>query len=317
MTNTYFKEESLDDVMRVSLQALLKDGHPVKATKGPNTELIGVTLEITNPRARISRTESRGKPFSCLGELLWYLSACDDLAPIEYYIPRYALDADDGKLRGAYGKRMFDWAGSNQFANIAELLRRKSSSRQAVVQLFDRHDIAQPQKDVPCTCTLQFLNRKDALHLVVTMRSNDVYLGFPHDVFCFTMLQEIMAVQLGLELGTYKHFAASFHLYDERVDRVKEFLSEGWQQTDLLMPPMPKGDPWPALTALIAAERAIRTGGETTIGSAQRLDAYWEDLVRLLRIFRCTRDGQQDKLVELSNGFHSACFRSFVDRRAS
>jgi thymidylate synthase len=37
--------------------------------------------------------------------------------------------------------------------------------------------------------------------MVTTMRSNDAYLGLPHDVFCFTMLQEIIARSLGREIG--------------------------------------------------------------------------------------------------------------------
>ena len=37
--------------------------------------------------------------------------------------------------------------------------------------------------------------------LVVHMRSNDVFMGFPHDVFAFTMIQEILANDLGVKLG--------------------------------------------------------------------------------------------------------------------
>ena len=41
--------------------------------------------------------------------------------------------------------------------------------------------------------------------MLTYMRSNDAYWGLPHDVFAFTMLQEILARSLTLELGTYKH----------------------------------------------------------------------------------------------------------------
>ena len=78
---------TLDDVMRCALQELLGRGEPVSPSKGDCRELRGVLLEITNPRARLSRSESRGQAFSCLGELCWYLSGANELEFIEYYIP--------------------------------------------------------------------------------------------------------------------------------------------------------------------------------------------------------------------------------------
>ena len=45
------------------------------------------------------------------------------------------------------------------------------------------------------------------------MRSNDLWLGFPYDVFQFTCLQVRMAMELGLDIGTYTHIAGSLHLY--------------------------------------------------------------------------------------------------------
>ena len=64
------------------------------------------------------------------------------------------------------------------------------------LQIFDAKDLLNFQhKDIPCTVSLQFLIRENKLHLFVNMRSNDVFLGLPHDIFCFTMIQEIIANQ--------------------------------------------------------------------------------------------------------------------------
>ena len=81
-------EATLDDVMRCALEHLLDRGDQVSPSKGDCRELRGVILEITNPRARLSRSESRGHAFSCLGELCWYLSGNNKLEFIEYYIPK-------------------------------------------------------------------------------------------------------------------------------------------------------------------------------------------------------------------------------------
>ena len=92
---------------------------------------------------------------------------------------------------------------------MLSLLRDKSTSRRAVIQVFDAVDLTKPHKDIPCTCTLQLLLRDRRLHMLASMRSNDVFKGLPHDVFAFTMLQEIMARSLGVEIGTYKHAVGS------------------------------------------------------------------------------------------------------------
>jgi len=258
--------------MRSALKEI-EHGDRIVPSKGPATELRGVLLEITNPRARLSRTETRGKIFSALGELCWYLGKTNKLGFIEYYIPTYSESANGDEIFGGYGPRLFAWNGLNQFENVTSLLRRKADSRQAVIQLFDRQDIVEKHNDVPCTCTLQFMNRKDRLDLFVSMRSNDVYWGLPHDVFCFTMLQEVMARSLSVEVGTYKHAVGSFHLYDKHAGAAKRFLKEGFQPTRAVMPPMPSGDPWPAITFLLEAESAIRSSGMVDENKLRAVDS--------------------------------------------
>jgi thymidylate kinase len=50
------------------------------------------------------------------------------------------------------------------------------------------------------------------------MRSNDIVLGFTYDIFAFTMFQEMMANELGLELGTYYHNVGSMHIYQKNFN---------------------------------------------------------------------------------------------------
>jgi hypothetical protein len=78
---------------------------------------------------------------------------------------------------------------------------------------------------------LQFLIRRNRLHTLTTMRSNDAYIGLPHDIFCFSMLQEVLARTLGVALGQYSHFVGSLHLYDENRDEAQQYLDEGVQAT--------------------------------------------------------------------------------------
>ena len=297
MPDSYFAGQTLDDVMRDIIQAILSQGIRANPTKGAITELMGVLVEISNPRARLSRTETRGKLFSCLGELCWYLAKTNDLGFISYY-----------------GPRLFCYKGQNQVANVIDLLGRKQESRQAVIQLFSADDIAEQHKDVPCTCTLQFMIRQGALHMISYMRSNDVYLGLPHDIFSFTLFQEILARTLSVELGTYKHAVGSIHLYDINREKAEQFLNEGWQST-VSMPAMPIGDPWAAIQVLLEAEATIRVQGALHVAEFKDLDPYWVDFIRLLQIFRFSKDKELEKAQHIRNTMSSNIYNPFIDQR--
>ena len=315
MAFSFYSGETLDDVMRCVLERIQLEGEDIHPTKGPAKELSGVLLEITNPLARISRTETKGKPFSCLGELCWYLAQTKDLSFIAYYLPAYKAYAEGQEIYGGYGPRLFDWNGLNQFATVADMLRRKPDSRQAVIQLFDAHDILQFHKDIPCTCTMQFMVRGNQLHMITYMRSNDAFVGMPHDIFCFTMLQEIMARTLSVELGQYKHMVGSLHLYNESMNNAQQFLDEGWQSTTTLMRPMPEGDPGPAIKSVLSAEHSIRTGQGFNLELLENLYPYWADIVRLLLIFRSSKDRDAEAIQELRSQMSSSAFDQFIDGR--
>lgn len=194
---------TLDDALRQSFEIIIKNGAEVSSSRGVNQEIIGAQIELLDPRARMSRTESRATLFSALGELLWYLAGEDSIEFIRYYAPQYEkfAEVEDGRVVGAYGPRLFGRQGIDQVRQIIALLQDRPTSKQAVIQLFDCDDLAAKKRDVPCTCTIQFLLRSSKLHAIASMRSNDAVIGMPHDVFAFTMLQELIARSLGAELG--------------------------------------------------------------------------------------------------------------------
>jgi thymidylate synthase len=306
---------TIDDLLRKALKEIIDKGQRVEASRGLNTELCGVLLKLSNPRARLSQTETKGKVFSALGELAWYLSASDQVDFISYYITDYVKEEEvDGSVRGAYGPRLFTADWHNQFESVAALLKRKPNSRQAVIQLFDNSDLAGMYKDIPCTCTLQFMVRDEKLNLTVSMRSNDVYKGLPHDVFSFTMLQEIMSVILNRQLGDYTHFAASLHLYDQQKEQAKLLIDEGVLGTKAAsMPPIPDTEKtlWKSIKAFRRAEVAIRSGREPA-PEAQPLHEYWQDLIRLLQVFRLSKTDNTDAITAIRNQMSSPYYDEYI-----
>jgi thymidylate synthase len=297
----FFKAESLDDLL-MEVYPALRTAPQITATRGTTQELIGVSLKLTLPRARLSRSETRGKAFSPFGELLWYLTRDNELSFIKEYIPQYEKESEDGKtVFGGYGPRLFSMRGIDQIANTLNLLRDKPTSRRAVIQIFDAADISGAHKEIPCTTTLQFLARDGKLHMSTTMRSNDAYMGLPHDVFAFTMFQEIMARSLSCELGDYHHYVGSLHVYEKHYDAVDRYVSEKWQAR-IEMPAMPMGNPWPNLNTLLVAEALLRDRRPLT-AEVEQLDPYWRDLVRLLNVFWASDDAViADELRKFSFG---------------
>jgi thymidylate synthase len=283
----FISRNTVDDLIRQVIELLLSFGQKIETTKKSSIEINGILLELSNPLARLSRTETRGKLFSPLGELCWYLAGTKKLDFIQYYLSRYSESAEDDEIPGAYGPRLFNWDGINQIANVTSRLKQKPTTRRAAVQLFSAADLV--HKEVPCTCTFQFLLRDQK--------------------------QELIARELSVELGTYKHFVGSLHLYDDKQEEAKQFLDEGLQPTNMYMPAMPEGNPWPAITSLLEAEQQIRTGQEFDEKQLTPSDSYWADLTRLLLIFRADRDKKMERIRELRREMASNYFHTFIDMR--
>lgn len=301
-------EDSLDDLMRAVFRQLLngRGNFQVESSKGKSTEIFGAILELKNPRARLSRSFSRAKAFSPLGELFWYISGSDEVSFIEHYIQNYGnLIKDKVKANGAYGPRIFGPYAEDRrnlrshWDRVIRTLREREGSRNALIQIYENSDAKPNNHDKPCTCTLQFAIRNGQLLLHAHMRSNDAFWGLPHDIFSFTMLQEIAARELGVGLGKYTHSVTSLHLYHNRpakgddpgtksTSQARAYFGEDLHEF-VPMPEMPVGDPWGGIQAVSDAEREIRLGNvDWPLPSG--LDQYWTDLIGLFRIHKIFED---------------------------
>lgn len=220
-------------------------------------EKIPYYFEIANPRDRLLNINCRKNTRKyTFGELMWYLSGRDDVAFISKYSKVWGRLSDDGiHSNSAYGKYIFrpmpnigfgsEYTGSNdpnynsnlsfktQWDYVKEVLQKDPYSRQAVIQIkpVQMYDT----KDITCTYFLQFFIREGKLDLVVGMRSNDVIYGTTYDVFMFTFLQELMAAELGIDIGIYKHFSSNTHVYMKDKEIVEKILEEKADNRDTLV----------------------------------------------------------------------------------
>jgi thymidylate synthase len=119
------------------------------------------------------------------------------------------------------------------------------------------------------------------------MRSNDAFIGLPHDIFCFTMFQELVANALGVELGCYKHLVGSLHIYEDKFDKANAFIAEGIQDRNP-MPRMPSGDPWDEISVVTEFASKIRSN-DVSARELPKISAYWETILDMLRIFHYSK----------------------------
>ncbi len=277
--------DSIDAIQRWAFDKLLNHGHS-SAPRGIRTqEVLGYTFTLTRPRARVIQAPARRWSFPlAIGEFCWHISASNDVRSLEYYAPRWQkFAAKDQTIRGScYGRRIFypDASGNSRWEKLIDLLEHDPSSRRGVIDLCDSHVLSPDELDVSCTSTLQMLAREGRLHLIVQMRSNDVVWGLPYDIFLFTMLQEMLALRLGLGLGVYIHSVGSLHLYEKHFKLAENVLSDPPPNTI----EMPKMTSISSLNSFIEAERKIRRGDPRP-----PLDLYWETLALALEDFSKSR----------------------------
>lgn len=184
-------------------------------------EICDAAFCIQDPTRNIVTSPIRNMPMRyAVGELAWYLSGSNRVSDISRFAKKWAEISDDGETNNsAYGWRIFDKFGFNQWEHIKSLLKKDPNNRQAVIHIKDADN--RPTKDTPCTVYLQFLLRDNKLNLSVHMRSNDIWMGVPYDMFSFCFLQMLMAMELGAEVGQYTHYAGSLHLYARDYEAAK------------------------------------------------------------------------------------------------
>lgn len=201
-----------------------------KGRGGDTLELLHACLVISEPTERwVLNRRPAINPAFALAEVVWIISGRDDSGFLNYWNPALPRYAGRGPLYyGAYGHRLRFRFGIDQIRYAFDSLRAKPETRQVVLQIWDATsdlpiDAGQPRsEDIPCNVCSLLKVREGRLEWVQIMRSNDLKLGWPHNVVQFTTLQEMMAGWLGLNPGSYTHFSDSLHVYTDQLDELVE-----------------------------------------------------------------------------------------------
>lgn len=343
-----FTFESFEEAYPALLKALLTEGENVSPRGMLTKEISPVGITITNPRKRVIAHPVRKLNFGFMvGELLWILQGRNDLS-IAHYNSQWAKFSDDGEiLNGAYGQRIFRWDGAfdvldqsytddegnthpsfelqqitvNQFEKAFEQLKADPDSRQATIVLFNPVQDYRETKDKPCTNLLRFTIRNGKLNMMVVMRSNDIWYGFPYDIFNFTMLQEIMAGKLGVEVGKYTHIADSLHIYEQHFEAAKELIKtkfEGVYGPELMDARMDNTTLDDQIAQVYNVEATTRNmGGVIQIETVEKLlyaikNEYWRSLAAVIALYNFKKLKRSEEELNILRNYISNEFADLL-----
>lgn len=206
--------DSADTAWLAAVGAVLSFGDPSQPRGQETRELLGHSVNIDMGRPVLTVERRRLGYRFLAAEAAWILSGDDRVETIAPYAAKIANFSDDGQtFFGAYGPKILA-----QLGYVVDTLIKDPDSRQAVVNIWRENPPV--SRDIPCTLSAQFMIRGGRIHAAVSMRSSDLWLGLPYDLFNFSMLATWVALEISRRggplycLGTLTNFAGSRHLYE-------------------------------------------------------------------------------------------------------
>jgi thymidylate synthase len=190
-------------------------------TKFADTKaFFNVGFTILNPTVRnIIDTKRKWNEDYAEAEWQWYLSGDRSISKLgELYgtVPMIwqRMSDNQGNVNSNYG---WQWKRNDQIGEVINILKNYRETRQACISIYDGKEIDKYTYDTPCTYAIQFTILDNKLHMCVTMRSNDLWFGFCNDQYQFSKLQELIAKEINMDIGTYYHFAHNLHIYSDKL----------------------------------------------------------------------------------------------------
>lgn len=200
------------------VQYIARAGEPAAPRGLPTREVLDVTIHFLDTVNLLPVGVGRGVSTALNAYSAAALVAGEHLPEMAHAIaPGLAAFEADGVDRERYGPRTHD-----QLTGVVRHLVADPDTREAIAVLQPPRDAsADGGRDFPCTTSIQFLLRGGALHMTVSMRSNDAWHGLSGDAWTFGQLQHTLAWVLGVRPGGYTHHAASLHVYESDLEKVK------------------------------------------------------------------------------------------------
>ncbi len=211
-------KKSTLEAWKASLKHIMEKGADFQdREKRTCREILNMTIVIENPEQSIHLPISQMKNTD-----KWVYPGREELESI-------MLDKKTSTLYNyTYGPRIFNFQSQKdqieQF--IIPLLEKDPDSRRALIVLYDPlQDSQVSNKDIPSLALVYFKVKEKKLNITCFIRSNDMFIGWPANVYQIYTLQNHVAERLGLKLGSITTFSASAHIFAEHFEDVEEVIN--------------------------------------------------------------------------------------------
>lgn len=143
-----------------------------------------------------------------------------------------------GKTYGYVAGEKFDYPEGfmDQVDNVLYQLKHNPMDRRMMIQLFRPEYIKQAGLP-PCVMTYIFNVRDNKLDMMVVQRSGDLIAAAgagESDEISMAILQYMLAISSGLEVGEFVHITNNLHIYDRHIDIAKEIIENPSYETPKL-----------------------------------------------------------------------------------
>lgn len=158
----------------------------------------------------------------------------NDKAHLENYLPTILTGACPNGASYTYGSRMRSYFDIDQVQGVIDEIKKEKYSRRAVISLLDPK-VDCGSKNPPCLNHCWFRIQNDKLHLISTLRSNDMFEAWPENAFGLRMLQSLVLEKIiesypEVKIGDLVMHSLSAHIYDDSWDDargiVEKYLAE-------------------------------------------------------------------------------------------
>ena len=129
-----------------------------------------------------------------------------------------------GELGPIYGKQWRDWNGIDQLENLIVGLINDPDSRRHLVSAWNVDDLDKMTLP-PCHYSFQCYIRGEYLDLMWNQRSADLFLGVPFNIASYSLLNMLIAKEIGKTPGLVVGNLGDVHLYNNHIEQAREQIS--------------------------------------------------------------------------------------------
>jgi thymidylate synthase len=208
--------EKTEQAWKTAVKEIYEHGIEIRdANNRVSREVLNFMITISNPKDDIN------KPIEIMNNLKkWIYPELDELEDVFF-----KKDASSSYYY-TYGTRIFKFANSKDQVDdfIVPLLKKYPSTRRALIVIY--HPLVDSKlssKENPCLISVYFKIINNKLTVSAMLRSNDMFIGWPANIYQIYLLQRYVADKLGIEtssITTISHSAHIFIEYDEEINAV-------------------------------------------------------------------------------------------------